>query len=107
MQKCHFFQPRDDFRSYVNPRKSHNLINDSITKWRIFEPTLYWGFQTVEILWMKCGNQANVILNNVDYLCKGIKDEVLRGNILEVVLSVTIKDANTVAICACVAELMI
>ena len=49
----------------------------------------------------------NVILNNVDYLCKGIKDEVLRGNILEVVLSVTIKDANTVAICACVAELMI
>ena len=46
-------------------------------------------------------------LNNVDYLCKGIKDEVLRGNILEVVLSVTIKDANTVAICACVAELMI
>ena len=37
----------------------------------------------------------------------GIKDEVLRGNILEVVLSVTIKDANTVAICACVAELMI
>ena len=49
----------------------------------------------------------NVILNNVDYLCKGIKDEVLRGNILEVVLSVTIKDANTVATCACVAELMI
>ena len=44
---------------------------------------------------------------NVDYLCKGIKDQVLRGNILEVVLSVTIKDANTVAICACVAELMI
>ena len=52
-------------------------------------------------------NVENVILNNVDYLCKGITDEVLRGNILEVVLSVTIKDANTVAICACVAELMI
>ena len=52
-------------------------------------------------------NRQNVILNNVDYLCKGIKDEVLRGNILEVVLSVTIKDANAVAICACVAELMI
>ena len=51
--------------------------------------------------------RQNVILNNVDYLCKGIKDQVLRGNILEVVLSVTIKDANTVAICACVAELMI
>ena len=51
--------------------------------------------------------RQNVILNNVDYLCKGIKDEALRGNILEVVLSVTIKDANTVAICACVAELMI
>ena len=52
-------------------------------------------------------NRQNVILNNVDYLCKGIKDEVLRGNILEAVLSVTIKDANAVAICACVAELMI
>ena len=52
-------------------------------------------------------NRQNVILNNVDYLCKGIKDEVLSGNILEVVLSVTIKDANTVAIYACVAELMI
>ena len=26
-------------------------------------------------------NRQNVILNNVDYLCKGIKDEVLRGNI--------------------------
>ena len=38
--------------------------------------------------------RQNVILNNVDYLCKGIKDEVLRGNILEVVLSVTIKDAK-------------
>ena len=38
---------------------------------------------------------------------KGIKDEVLKGNILEVVLSVTIKDANTVTIYACIAELMI
>ena len=52
-------------------------------------------------------NRQNVILNNVDYLCKGIKDEVFRGNILEVVLSVSVKDANTIAICACVAELMI
>ena len=52
-------------------------------------------------------NRRNVILNNVDYLRKGIKDEVLRGNILEAVLSVTIKDANAVAICACVAELVI
>ena len=51
-------------------------------------------------------NRQNVILNNADYLCKGIKVEVLRGNILEVVLSVTLKDANRVAICACVAELM-
>ena len=50
-------------------------------------------------------NRQNVILNNVDYLCKGIKAEVLRGNISEVVLSVT-KDANTVVICACVAELI-
>ena len=52
-------------------------------------------------------NRQTVILNNVDYLFKGIKAEVLRGNISEVVLSVTIKDANTVAICACVAGLMI
>ena len=36
-------------RSYVNLGKSHNLSNDSITKWRVFEPTLHWGFQTVEI----------------------------------------------------------
>ena len=52
-------------------------------------------------------NRQNVILNNVDYLCKGIKGEVLRGNISEVVLSAAIKNANTVSICACVAELMI
>ena len=52
-------------------------------------------------------NRQNVVLNNVDYLFKGIKAEVLRGNISEVVLSVTIKDAITVAIWACVAELMI
>ena len=51
--------------------------------------------------------RQNVILNNVDYLCKGIKVEVLGGSISEVVLSVTIQDANTVAICACVAEMMI
>ena len=37
-----FFQPaRDDFMSYVNLGKSQNLINDSITKWRVFEPTLH------------------------------------------------------------------
>ena len=52
-------------------------------------------------------NRQNVILNNVDYLCKGIKGDVLWGNISEVVLSVTIKDTNTFAICASVAELMI
>ena len=52
-------------------------------------------------------NRQNVILNNVDYLCKGIKAEVLSGNISEVVLSVTIKYANTGAICACVDGLMI
>ena len=52
-------------------------------------------------------NRHNVILNNVNYLCKGMKAKVLRGNLSVVVLSVTIKDANTVAICACVAVLMI
>ena len=36
-----FFQLRDDFRSYVNLGKSHNSINDSIIKWRVFEPTLH------------------------------------------------------------------
>ena len=44
-----FFQPRDYFKSYVNLGKSHNLINYSITKWQVFETTLHWGFQTVEI----------------------------------------------------------
>ena len=52
-------------------------------------------------------NRQTVFLNNVDYLCKGTKAEVLRGNISEVVLSVTIEDANTIVICACVAVLMI
>ena len=52
-------------------------------------------------------NRQNVILNNVDYLCKGINDKVLSGDISEVVLSVTMKYANAGAICACVAELMI
>ena len=51
-------------------------------------------------------NRQNVILNNVDYLCKEIKAEVLRGNISDL-HSVTIKNANTVGICTCVAELMI
>ena len=36
-----FFQARDDFRSYVNLGKSYNLINDSITKWLVFEPILH------------------------------------------------------------------
>ena len=36
-----FFQSRDDLRSYVKLGKSHNLINDSITKWQVFEPTLH------------------------------------------------------------------
>ena len=44
-------------------------------------------------------NRQNIILKNVDYLCKAKKAKVLRGNISEVVLSVTITDANTVAIC--------
>ena len=34
--------------------------------------------------WMN-GNRQNIILNNVAYLCKGIKAEILRGNISEVV----------------------
>ena len=52
-------------------------------------------------------NRQNVFWIMLIISARGIKDEVLRGNISEVVLSVTIKDANTVAICACVTELMI
>ena len=52
-------------------------------------------------------NRQNFILNNVDYLCKGINDKVLSGDISGVELSVTMKYANAGAICACVAELMI
>ena len=52
-------------------------------------------------------NRRKVILNNVDYLCKGINAKVLSGNISKMVLNVTIKDANTVAICTCIVELMI
>ena len=54
-------------------------------------------------------NRQNVILNNVDYLCKGINAKVLSGSISEVALSVTKKKkkVNPVAICASAAELMI
>ena len=65
------------------------------------------AFELLKFSDWKVENRQNVILNNVDYLFKGIKAKVLRGNISEVVLSVTIKDANTIAICACVAGLMI
>ena len=44
-----FFSAKRRLKVIVNVGKSHNLINDSITKWRVFEPTLHWGFQTVEI----------------------------------------------------------
>ena len=107
MQKCHFFQKRDDFRSYVNLGKSHNLINDSLQNGVSLNLPYIEAFKLLKFSDWNVENRQNVILNNVDYLCKGIKDEFFRGNILEVVLSVTIKDANTVAICACVAELMI
>ena len=52
-------------------------------------------------------NRQNVILINVDDLCMGKNAKALSGDISEVVLSVSIKDENTVAICVCVAELMI
>ena len=65
------------------------------------------AFKLLKFIDWNVENRQNVILNNADYLCKGIKAEVLRGNISEVVLSVTIKDANTVAICTCVAEFII
>ena len=65
------------------------------------------AFELLKLSEWNAENRQNVILNNVDYLCKGIKAEVLWGNISEVVLSVTINDVNTFAICACVAELII
>ena len=49
----------------------------------------------------------NVIFDNVDYLWKTKDTAILSDNILDVVPSVTIKDANAVAIYTCVAELMI
>ena len=52
-------------------------------------------------------NRQDVILNNVDYLCKGIIAKILSGSFSEVELSVTIKDANALAICACVAEVVV
>ena len=52
-------------------------------------------------------NRQNVILNNVDYLCKEINDKVLSGDISKVVLSATMKYGNAGVICACVAEVMV
>ena len=65
------------------------------------------AFKLLKFSGWNVGNRQNVILNNVDNLCKGIKAKVLKGDISEVVLSVAIKDANTAAICTCVAKLMI
>ena len=52
-------------------------------------------------------NRQDVILNDADYLCKGINAKILSGSFSEVVLSVTIKDANALAICACVAGVVV
>ena len=52
-------------------------------------------------------NTQDVILNNVDYLCKRIIARILIGSFLEVVLSVTIRDANALANCACVDEVVV
>ena len=51
-------------------------------------------------------NRQNVILNNVDCLCKGIKDEVLRGNISEMVLN-NKRCKYRCNLCMRIAELMI
>ena len=45
------------------------------------------AFKLLKVSDWNVENRQNVILSNVDYLCKGIKDKVLRGNILEVVLN--------------------
>ena len=42
-----FFQPRD-FRSYVRLEDDSNLMNQLISKWGVFEPTLLLRFQTIE-----------------------------------------------------------
>ena len=62
-----------------------------------------WTYPTLRLsnrwnLVIEMWKTQNFMLNNVDYFCKRIKAEVLSGNISEVVLSVIIKDANTVAI---------
>ena len=37
-------------KSYVNLAENNNLTNELIIKWRVFEPTLHYGFQTTEIV---------------------------------------------------------
>ena len=64
-------------------------------------------FQTIEILWLKCWKQAKCNFELCWLILQGVSAKVVSGNIPDVVLSVTIKDANAVAICACVTELMI
>ena len=39
--KMSFFFSQETTLGHVNLGKSHNLINDSITKWRVFEPPLH------------------------------------------------------------------
>ena len=85
------------------------MINEIQPKIK-FQNIVQCPFKTFKPLklsdWMwKTGK--NVILNNVDYLWKTKDTTFLSDNISEVVLSATIKDANAVAICACVTEFMI
>ena len=49
MQKCLVFSANRRVKSYVNPAENNKLINELIIKWRVFEPTLHEGFQTIEI----------------------------------------------------------
>ena len=65
------------------------------------------AFELLKLSDWNVENRQNVVLNNVDYLWKTINPTVLSDNISKVVPSVTIKDANAAAICACVAELKI
>ena len=66
-----------------------------------------WTFQFPTLRLSKHWPRHNVILNNVVGLCKGINGSVLSVSILGLIVSVKIKDTNTYAIWACIAELMI
>ena len=105
MQKCLIFQQlkRRHLACCIYLGENNNFIK-WIIKWWLFEPTLHQG-KLQKFSDQNMENGQKDILNNADYLCKQLNAKLLSGNISEVILNVTINDANAVAICPCVAEL--